>query len=587
MSADDTISGRLSCVLLALAVVAGLLHLGVRLREVQVDEAADYTYASSRQAVRRVQVGGRRGRILDCRGRALADNRVSVSIVCNPARFQKRTWEGSVAAIVGAVSNVAAVIGCPSALTEKTIRRHVSQTLAMPLFVWRDVDDATLARFCEHERECPGFAVIETDERTYPGRTLAAHLLGYVGRDRGTSEAGDEKYNYYLPELRGRSGLEHYYDGFLSGVAGERKLLVDARGFLIREWTVVEPKKGPDLRLTIDVGIQRAAEEQLKGERGACVVMDARTGGVLAMASAPGFDPNTFVPVLRHDLYARYAADPAKPLLNRAAGGAYAPGSTFKPITALAGLGVGYPERQRYSCSGVFELGQMRLRCARRWGHGELDLRHALMKSCNPFFCNLGLEVGTNALVAAARAFGLGDKTGIDLSVDMAGTVPDGEWKQQMYQTPWFLGDLAQMSIGQGMLLASPLQMAVVAAALGTGYLVQPHLKAGVEPERRPLPFPAAHLKAVREGMRMVVAGDGDEGGSGWRGGEGVPVAVSGKTGTAEVGRGESRRKNVWFIAYAPSENPTVSVALVIENGVSGGGTAAPKVAEVLKAVFR
>ena len=577
---------RAACLLLAVTFAAGLLHVGFRLREVQVDEAADYGYASVRQSIRRVQTGGRRGRILDRRGRILADNRVSVSVVCQPACFQRKTWEATAEEIERAVDRASSVVGRPSPLSPRTIRRHIRQSLAMPLFVWRDIDEDELARFSEHERDLPGFSTVSTDERKYPERRLAAHLLGYVGRDRGESQAGDERFNFFSPELRGRSGLEHYYDSFLRGVAGERKVLVDARGFAIREWTAVEAQQGPDLHLTLDIGIQRAVERQLEGVLGACAVIDPRNGEVLALASAPGFDPNDFVPVLENDLYERYARDPRKPLLDRASGGAYAPGSTFKPLVALAGLEAGCSADATYCCDGVFVLGQMRLHCSRRWGHGEIDLRHALMKSCNSFFCNLGMTVGTNALVATAKSFGLGEKTGIDSGVDMAGTVPTAEWKQKMYGERWFPGDVAQMSIGQGMLLVSPLQMARVAGALGTGYLVTPHLKKGVAGERKPLPFSPQHLALVREGMRMVVAGDGESQGTGWRGGDGVPVAVSGKTGTAEVGRGATRRKNTWFIAYAPSEAPRIAVAMVIENGDSGGSTTAPRVGKILREVF-
>ena len=578
---------RAASLVLATVFGAGLLQLAFRLREVQVDGAADYGYASARQSVRRVQVGGTRGRILDRRGIALADNRPSLSVVCHPAVFQKRTWDETVSAIETAVSNVARVIGRPSPLSRRSVRRHVNQALAMPLTVWRDIGEDELARFSEQSGEHPGFSVLETEERIYPQGSVAAHLVGTVGRDRGESQAGDEKYNFFSPELRGRGGIEHYYDSFLRGVSGERKVLVDARGFAIREWTVSEPRTGPDLRLTLDLGLQRAAERELLGLRGACAVVNPQNGEVLALASAPGFDPNDFVPVLRPELYSRYASDPQKPLLNRAVGGAYAPGSTFKPVVALAALSTGVPADLTYECTGVFLLGGMKLHCASRWGHGSLDLRHALMKSCNPYFCNLGLDVGTNALQRAARAFGLGEKTGIDFGVDMAGTVPDAEWKMRMYGEKWFQGDVAQMSIGQGMLLVSPLQMALVAGAIGTGWRVAPHLKTDIVSERRPLPFSQESLDVVREGMRLVVAGDGESRGTGWRGGEGVPVSVSGKTGTAEIGLGATRRKNTWFIAYAPSEAPTVALALVVENGESGGGTAAPKAAEILKEAFR
>ena len=577
---------RASCLALAVVVTAGLLQLGLRLKRVQVDGAADYSYASARQSVRRVQVGGLRGRILDRRGRVLAENRLSLSVVCRPAHFQKRTWEGTVAELTNAIAAVGARLGRPSPLTERAVRRHVNQSLAMPLTVWRDIDERELAFFCEHERDFPGFAVEETEIRRYPHGALAAHVLGYVGQDVSRTEAGDERFNFACPEMCGRAGLELYYDSFLRGVPGERKLLVDARGFTTREWTVTEPKAGPDLQVSLDVSVQREVERQLQGVRGACAVMDPRTGEVLALASAPTFDPNDFMPVLTHELYAHLAGDPAKPLLNRATGGLYAPGSTFKPVTALAGLTCGYPADEPYVCEGVYTLGQMRLHCTSRWGHGVMDLRHALMKSCNPFFCNLGMEAGTNALASAARAFGLGAATGLDFGVDAAGVVPSAEWKQRTYGEKWFQGDLAQMSIGQGMLLVSPLQMARLAGALGTGQLVTPHLKCDVPAEMKPLPFKRESLQAVREGMRMVVAGDGESRGTGWRGGDGVPVSVSGKTGTAEVGAGATRRKNTWFIAYAPSEGPCVAVAMVVENGESGGGTTAPRVGAVLRRFF-
>jgi len=577
---------RVFCVILAGVFAVGLVQLGVRLKEVQVDGAAAYSYASTRQSVRRVQVGGSRGRILDRHGRTLADNRLALSIVCQPSEFQQRTWEGTVAAISQAVERVAATLGKPSPLTHRSIRRHVNQSLALPLTVWGDIGEDELAVFSEHAEAFPGFDVTETEERVYPQGALAAHVLGYVGRDRRAAESGDERFNFIDSEMRGRSGAELYYDSFLRGVPGERKLLVDARGFAIREWTVTEPRGGPDLVLSIDMAIQREVESQLHGVRGACAVLDPGTGDVLALASAPGFDPNAFVPSLSPELYAKLAEDSDKPLLNRASGGAYAPGSIFKPITALAGLSVGYPEGDAYCCTGVFELGGLHLRCSRRWGHGSLDMRHALMMSCNPYFCNLVTVCGSNALIRTARAFGLGAKTGIDFSVDMAGTVPDAGWKERMFGERWYPGDLAQMAIGQGMLLVSPLQMARMAGAVGTGFLVTPHLKRDVPPERHPLPFPARHLAVVREGMRMVVAGDGTVQGTGWRGGVDVPVPVSGKTGTAEVGLGATRRKNTWFIAYAPSTAPRVAVALVVENGESGGSTAAPRVGAILRKVF-
>ena len=574
---------KVVCLVAGIVFAAGLLHLAVRLHEVQVEAAADYNYASVRQSVRRVRTGGIRGRIFDRRGVVLADNRKVVSLVCRPAAFQQRTWEGTAAKMRTAIDAVARTIGRDVSPTDAMIRRHVNRLLPLPLAVWHNLSAMELARFCEHEHEFPGFSIRDEDERVYPNGELAAHAIGWVGVSVVDAEPGDERFYYIAPELHGKGGIEYQYDAFLSGVPGERKVLVDARGFAIREWVVVDEQKGPDLTLTLDLGVQRAVERQLMGRRGACVVLDPRSGEILAFASSPTYDLNV---VRRMEKYEAFGADPGKPLLNRASGGAYAPGSTFKPVTALAALSLGFPETEEYGCNGVFEIGGMKLHCARRWGHGDLDLKHALMVSCNPFFCNLGFEVGTNALCRAARACGLGAKTGIDLGIDMGGVVPDGDWKMRMYREKWYQGDLAQMSIGQGMLLVSPLQMALLAGAIGTGSRVTPHLKSGLPSDRRPLPFKEHALRTVREGLRLVVAGENDVRGSGWRAGEGLPVPVSGKTGTAEVGRGATRRKNTWFIAYAPSENPTVAIALVIENGESGGGTAAPRVNEILRHIF-
>jgi len=586
----------IACVLTMAGFVAGLAVLAMQLKVVQVDAAPGYNYEKDRQSIRRVQTAGMRGRILDAKGRVLAGNRICQSVVCNPAAFQRKTWNATAEAIMAAAQEVSAVVGRPVPLSARDIRRHVDYSLSMPLYFWRDLNDEELARFIEHADERPGFSVVETEERIYPEGDLAPHAVGYVGRDRGDAAAGDVKFSFSEQELRGRAGLEFYYDSFLRGVPGERNLLVDARGFAVDSWEVTAPGRGPDLVLTLDADIQRAARRQLAGLRGACVVMDPRNGAVLALVSAPDYDLNALVPTMRADLYARMTGDAGKPLLNRATAGSYAPGSTFKPVTAMAGLELGYPVAEQYCCFGVFEFAGMKIHCARRWGHGYLSLREALRDSCNTFFCNLGCEVGSNQLCKTARAFGLGSKTGIDTPDEVAGVVPDHEWKMRTYGERWYPGDLAQMAIGQGMLLASPLQMACVAGAFGTGRLVTPRLRRDASVAARALPFEKPQLDIVREGMRMVV----EKGGTGVKGAQGVNAWMIGKTGTAEVGIGENRRKNTWFIAYAEScghdgegnvervakPAKVVAVAMVIENGMSGGGTTAPRVAEVLKGIF-
>ena len=233
--------------------------------DVQITDSSQYGYINNRQSVRSVLVGGPRGRILDRHCQPLADNRVSPSIVSCPENFQKRTWEATILEISNGIDRVSAAIGRPSTLSMRAIQRHVKQSLALPLTVWRNLSVVELARFCEHGQDFPGFSVREEVERAYPNGELAAHAIGWVGSTVMEAEPGDERFYFITPELHGKSGVEYQYDAFLSGVPGERKVLVDARGFAIREWSVVEEQRGPDLTLTLDLGIQRAVEQQLSG----------------------------------------------------------------------------------------------------------------------------------------------------------------------------------------------------------------------------------------------------------------------------------------------------------------------------------
>ena len=589
MNDRPSIVSDFSCWAVAGTFLLGLVVLAVNLYAVQVDDSAEMRLAAKRQSVRRIRIAAPRGRILDRNGLVLAGSRPCYSIVCHCEYFSRRRWEDSAAAIVAAAKEVAIATGLDSGLNVTNVVSYLRREVSMPLTVWDDVDRFAFERFCEHSRMFPGFSVEEREEREYQFGSMAAHVLGFTG----SSEVGDRSveggFYFRQREMIGRAGLEYFYDDYLHGVAGVELLTVDSRCFTVGREVVSRPSRGPDLELTLDCKIQRAVEHELNGFRGACVVLDPRDGGILAAASSPAYDLQLLVPRLSHEVNSAYICN--RDYRNRFSGETYAPGSTFKPVTALAGLSMGVPEDMTYDCTGEFRIGEWRLRCSRRWGHGPENMRTALRDSCNPYFCALGNDIGTNALIRAAKAFGLGAVTGVDLPGEVRGVIPDGAWKKRVYEEPWYPGDLPQMSIGQGMLTATPLQMACVAGAIGTGRLVRPHFKKTVvDPvDRGPLPFTEAQLRVVREGMVAVV---NDSHGSGVRGGEGVvdacsnKVVVAGKTGTAEVGLGEHRRKNTWFIAYAPAEKPEVAVALMIERGESGGSTSAPKVANILRVIF-
>lgn len=590
MKNDDNRQDNIFFLFISATMVVLFCVLGIRLKELQIDNVADYREDNNRQSIRRVQIPGERGRILDCKGRVLATNGKMLHITVRAEAFQAKNTAKTITAISNAVKRLEKIIGRAPDIDSEDLARHIRLELSLSLPVWKDITTKELAVFSEHQRQHPGFQCEEEDKRIYCYGREFCHLLGRVGRGREIEDSGDTKINFGLLEMRGREGVEYYYDSYLRGTPGEDCLLVDARGFTNRRWTSVEAIAGPDLTLTVDSEIQNEAYRQLKNNKGACVVMDPYTGAILALASEPSYDVNKCIPVFSQDYYRQLKNDEDLPLLNRATAGTFAPGSTFKPIVALAGLDEGVSPEYMYECYGIYEFGLMTIRCTRRWGHGGEDIRHALRDSCNPYFCNLGMSIGTNAVINAAKRFGLGKRTGIDFPTDAAGVVPDGDWKRQHYGEKWYAGDLAQMSIGQGMLLVTPLQMARVVGAIGTGHLVKPHLMAGMPVEEEVLPFSSKALQIVREGMRMVV-----DGGTGKAGGDGVNAWVIGKTGTAEIGRGEKKRKNTWFIAFAAEDNgnrmgnvrkKAVAIALIIENGKSGGATAAPKVCQILKSIF-
>ena len=565
----------------------GTSVLATALYRVQVNDVARFRERLEHQATRRISIPGRRGRILDRDGYVLADSRPRHDIVCNLESFQRNVgWSNTVNAINVELAHLSAVLRMPCAVEPGHIARHLRESSALPLTVWRDIDDMALARFAERATDFPGFSDVLRAERIYPCGGLAAHVLGYTGRSRPDSHTGDTVVHYYSElEVKGRSGVEGFYDGFLSGAPGEKRVRVDARGFRKDDGMVErEPEHGPDLRLTIDSNIQRALEAALNGVTGAGVVLDPRDGAVLALASSPAFNPDEW-----RARYRELLNDPMHPLFNRAVSGLYPPGSIFKPITAVAAIqraaadaSFTWTPEDTYDCPGVFVLGDMRLHCWDRYGHGPISLRKAVELSCNAHFCNLGHQLGANSLLRTAQEFGLGACTGIDISGEAAGVLA-GE--------PWYAGHTCQTAIGQGFLQVTPLQMAVVCATLANGGNVfAPYLhlrETGTRAPVRHVSCSQEALETIRAGMRDVV-----ESGTGrrirTRYGEGrtrfhLRVSCAGKTGTAERGHG---RKDTWIIAFAPYEQPTVAISMVVERGESGGKTTAPLVHNVLAHIF-
>lgn len=567
-------------IILALAWM--LLH---RLWVIQVVENRQFSTAQRSQSYRRVQLPGQRGRIFDRNGICLADNRPSYCIVLYAEELRKPgKWANTINAVNQRIDELSTILNLPRIVSEKNVSRHIRSNLPMPFIIWRDVDFKTHSYLSEHALKFPEVEVIVLPERFYPLNNAASHLIGYVGREQ-PSKPDDKKWHFYLPEMRGRSGLEAYYDSLLSGETGEEILRVDARGYLHDRMIKTPATRGHDLRLTIDAELQQALESQFEGKRGAGIVMDPITGDILALVSAPGFDLNKMVPRITTEVWNQLNEDPNKPLFNRAIQGQYPPGSVFKPFTAIAALQNGFTQEWEHDCDGAYRNHGLRLRCWLRWGHGILDMQHALMNSCNPYFCDIAVQLGYTKLYPIVRQAGFGERTGLDLPFETRGLIPTPEWKLEKYKRPWTPSDTAQCSIGQSYILASPIQ---VAQAIGTlanrGKTIRPRLVISGSTEGeliRDCQWSNDAIEAVIQGMVLVV-----EKGTGRRM-QIENVTVAGKTGSAEYMDGSIRRKHTWSAAFAPEDKPEILVVALVEDGISGGVSAAPLVQFAMAKYFK
>ena len=562
----------------------GILALGWRLWQVQVLEPGRYGSVQARQSLRLVEHPGLRGRIFDRNGVVLADNRPAYAVViyCEELR-QPGAWNNTILAIDALIDQLARRLGLPRQISREKVVRHIRESRPVPLIVWQDVQFPTLAYISEQIENLPGVEILPMPQRFYPQGSLAAHLLGYVGQSDATKQE-TVNWNYRLPDVHGRGGIEQFYDALLSGKSGEEALLVDSRVYTRERWIRSEAQTGGDLTLTLDSVLQRTAEQALAGRAGAVVALNPNNGDILALASAPAYDLNTFVPTISSKAWNLLLKDKRTPLFNRAIQGQYAPGSVFKPLVAVAAQEQAFNADTLYACTGAYTDYHCHLRCANRYGHGELDMRQALMKSCNPYFCNMGVKIGIDAIVAVAQQAGFGTKTGIDLPGERPGFIPTPEWKRRQTKVPWLPSDTAQCAIGQGAVLTTPLQIAHAIGAIAAGGKVyRPRVVAfgaGGELQRR-LPWSGETVQAVVDGMEMAVLnGTGKtmqvEG-----------VRTAGKTGTAEYMDGGVRRKHVWSVAFAPIEKPEIVVCAMLDNGIGGGRDAGPIVQAVLATYFK
>lgn len=570
--------------------------LAARLAYLSIFEGEQYRLASEENRVQLRLIPPRRGWIVDRNGKPLALNKPDYRVELIPDQV------GDIDIVIAQLNKILQL----SFEDELRIRADIAmQPKYMPVEVARELDWPTFAALNVQLAEMPGVRPVQAFSRVYPDADHFAHLLGYVGAP--TPEQYKEQKDPLLifPGFRiGKDGIERRKDRELRGQAGAQRVEVTARGKVIRELDTRSDQPGDTLKLTIDRDLQSFTARRLGDNSASVIVIDCLTGDVLAMVSMPAYDPNIFSTRVPSKLWKELQENDHNPLLNKAAMGLYPPGSTFKMVTALAALNAGVTPDQGVGCNGKYKLGNNTWHCHSRRGHGFVNMHTALPKSCDVYFYSFGRQIGIDAIADMGRRLGLGQKYELPLPGQAAGIMPDTAWKQKRYGKPWNTGETLNASIGQGYIIANPLQLAVMTARIASGREVMPRLLApadGTPPPPFPsLGIPEEHLEIVRKGMFDVV-----NSGIGTARGARSPiygVHFAGKTGTAQVRRisKEERRRGVkrnealpWkqrdhalFVAFAPTEEPRYAVSVIIEHGIAGGKYAAPIARDVLTFLY-
>ncbi|HEV7265314.1 MAG TPA: penicillin-binding protein 2 [Falsiroseomonas sp.] len=587
----------------ALLLGAGQLGLlGVlahRLHRLQVVEGERYATLAEENRLSARLLAPPRGRVLDSAGRVVAGNQQHWRALL----VAEQTTD--VAATLQTFGHIVPLTEPERTRIEREVRRR---RRFVPVVVREFLTWEEMARLELNAPDLPGISVDVGTTRIYPEGEHLAHVVGYVAPPSERDMDGDPLLQ--LPGIRvGRSGVERHHDRALRGRAGTVQLEVNAVGRVIRELDRREGVQGDDVQISVDSELQKAIRRRIE-EGTSVVLMDARNGEVLAMASQPSFDPNIFNSGVSAAQWRQWTANRATPLINKATNGLYAPGSTFKMMVGLAALEarIATPG-ERVFCPGHMDLGNARFHCWRRGGHGHVDLRQSLKVSCDVYYYEMAKRLGIDRIAAMARRFGLGVPLEIELPGARDGLVPTRAWRQAQ-RGSWALGDTVVHGIGQGFYQLTPLSLATMAARLATGRAVQPHLTRsigdrpvrGTRAEDWPaLGIPEAHLRLMRDSMWAVV---NEPGGTalGARLPADLGVQMAGKTGTTQVRRvsREQRergfrveqmprewRPHALFVAYAPHDNPLFAVSVVVEHGTSGSAAAAPLARDVLVDAFQ
>ena len=581
--------------LLYLLLAVAFLGLISRLVFLQLVQGERYTFLSENNRIRIKRVPGTRGMIFDRQGQLLVDSRPSFDLIFVPedsespeatlrllARYLRRD-EGEIL---------------------KTFEENKSRAAFDELVIGRDIEWSEIVAVEAHQLDLPGVSLRARPRRSYADGPMAAHVLGYLGEINQKQLKILKEQGYVIGDEIGQYGLERRWEELLRGQSGGQQVEVDALGRRVRVLHEVTDVPGYTVHLTLDRQLQETAYEALKGKQGTIVALDVRNGAILVLASTPAFDPNAFARGIKSEEWSGLIKDQLRPLSNRAIQGQYPPGSTFKIIMSIAGLeeGVIQPESSIQD-PGFYTFGNRSFRDWKKGGHGTVNLHKAIVESCDTYFYQLGPKLGVDRIAKWARAFGLGEKTGVVLDDEKGGTIPDTEWKRKRFRQPWFPGETVSVAIGQGYVTVTPLQLAnMMAAVANGGKLYRPYLVNKVEsvdgatvreygPELiRTIELKPDTLKRVHEALADVVNGAGGTGGAA----RSQLLTIAGKTGTAQVVEMKGgyvkteqltyfNRDHAWFVSYAPVDNPQIAIAVLVEHGGHGGDAAAPMAKKVFE----
>jgi penicillin-binding protein 2 len=574
-------AGKLAAAQYAIVGILVLLTLG--LWNLQVLGADNYRVQAEQNRIRKVPVLAPRGRIFDREGRLLVDNYPSTT--CYLLRDQVK--DASVD-----LPLIAEGLHLPLDQLQATLKHYGNAPRYSRIPLKRDITPDEQAFVEAHRNELPELETLEEQRRLYPRDGFAAHLIGYVGEVSEQMLENDTRYAAYEPgDVVGKSGVEETYDGLLRGTNGSRDVIVNSHGKEVGTLGQEQAVAGKDLHLTIDLDLQRVAEQALEGKNGAIVAMDPHTGEILAMVSRPSYDPNQFSVKLTRNYWSQILDDPNHPLLNKAIQAQLAPGSTFKIIMSVAGLQEGIAQNLKVDCEGGATFFGHLYHCDRH--HGAVNIYNAIPYSCDTFYYTLANRLGIEKIAQYAHSVGLGEKTGIDLPDEAAGTVPSEEWKMKNYHEKWFAGETISVGIGQGAVTATPLQLARALGGIASGGVFRrPHV---VMPGQVPAEFASAvrdtypgsgdsTIPLTKENWQIITDAMANVTSS--------PIGTAyaahldgidfaGKTGTADVVSGRQKNStnkstlpNAWFVGMTPRRNPDIVVAVLWEHGYWGNNSA-------------